>query len=96
MCTCKETDVRESANDCTLASGEGHGSRGETCYATFDGNALSSLAEGTVGLHSLFISACFNEWKETQIILKTSVDRGKSTQVILWLTSSAIQQVAVI
>jgi hypothetical protein len=31
MCACTETDVRESANDCILASGEGHGSRGERC-----------------------------------------------------------------
>jgi hypothetical protein len=32
MCACTETDVRESANDCILASGEGHGSRGETLH----------------------------------------------------------------
>jgi hypothetical protein len=38
MCACTETDVRESANDCTLDSGEGHSSRGETfqpLYATY-------------------------------------------------------------
>jgi hypothetical protein len=32
MCACTETDVRESAYDCTLASGEGHSSRGETFH----------------------------------------------------------------
>jgi hypothetical protein len=29
MCACTETDVRESANDCIIASGEGHGRRAE-------------------------------------------------------------------
>jgi hypothetical protein len=32
MCASTETDVRESASDCTLASGEGLGSRGETLH----------------------------------------------------------------
>jgi hypothetical protein len=32
MCACTETDARESQNDCTLASGEGHSSRGETFH----------------------------------------------------------------
>jgi hypothetical protein len=32
MCACTETDVRESASDCTLAGGEGLGSRGETLH----------------------------------------------------------------
>jgi hypothetical protein len=32
MCACTETDVRESANDHTLASGEEHSSRGETFH----------------------------------------------------------------
>jgi hypothetical protein len=36
MCACKETDVRESANDSTLASGEGHGSCGEMCHPIYD------------------------------------------------------------
>jgi hypothetical protein len=48
MCACKETDVRESANDCTLASGEGHGSCEEMCYATFDENPISTLVVRTV------------------------------------------------
>jgi hypothetical protein len=30
MCASKETDVRESLNDSTLAGREGHSSRGET------------------------------------------------------------------
>jgi hypothetical protein len=32
MCASTETDVRESASDCILASGEGFGSRGETSH----------------------------------------------------------------
>jgi hypothetical protein len=45
MCACKETDVRESPNDSTLAGGEEQGSRGETRYATFEENPVSSLPE---------------------------------------------------
>jgi hypothetical protein len=48
MCACKETDVRESLNVSTFAGGERQGSRGETCYATFDENPVSSLPERTV------------------------------------------------
>jgi hypothetical protein len=48
MCACKETDVKESVNDCTLASREGHGSCEETCYMTFDENPVSSLVVCTV------------------------------------------------
>jgi hypothetical protein len=47
MCACTETDVRESASDCTLASGEGLGSGGETSHPMslkrpfpYPGNAL--------------------------------------------------------
>jgi hypothetical protein len=40
--------VRESANDCSLASGEGYDSCGETCYPTFDENPVSSLVVHTV------------------------------------------------
>jgi hypothetical protein len=32
MCASTEIDVRESASDCTLASGEGLGSGGETLH----------------------------------------------------------------
>jgi hypothetical protein len=45
MCACTETDVRESANDCTLASGEGHSSRGETFKPQ---SPVSSSAERTM------------------------------------------------
>jgi hypothetical protein len=45
MCACKETDMRESPNDSTFAGGEGQGSRGETRYATFEENSVSSLPE---------------------------------------------------
>jgi hypothetical protein len=49
MCASTETDVRESASDCTLASGEGFGSGGETSHpmsltrpCPHPGNALKS------------------------------------------------------
>jgi hypothetical protein len=35
MCACKETDVRESPNDSTLAGRERHGNRGETCHPIY-------------------------------------------------------------
>jgi hypothetical protein len=49
MCACKETDVRESPNDSTLAGGEGQGSRGETFYLSYCESPVSSVAE-----HSLY------------------------------------------
>jgi hypothetical protein len=45
MCACTETDVRESANDCTLASGEGHGSRGEMFHPFCAASPVSSSVE---------------------------------------------------
>jgi hypothetical protein len=48
MCACTETDVRESANHCTLASGEGHSSRGETFHPLYAASPVSSSAERTV------------------------------------------------
>jgi hypothetical protein len=45
MCACTETDVRESANDCTLANGEGHGNRGETFHPICAARAVSSSVE---------------------------------------------------
>jgi hypothetical protein len=48
MCACIETDVRESQNDSTLAGGEWQGSRGETRYAVFEENPVSSLLERSV------------------------------------------------
>jgi hypothetical protein len=48
MCSCTETDVRESANDCTLASGEGHSSRGETLHQLYAASPVSSSAERIV------------------------------------------------
>jgi hypothetical protein len=45
MCACKETDVREPPNDSIFAGGERLGSRGETCYVTFDENSISSFPE---------------------------------------------------
>jgi hypothetical protein len=54
MCACKETDVRESPNESTFAGWERQGSRGETCYETFDENPVSSLPERGV-LLDLFV-----------------------------------------
>jgi hypothetical protein len=48
MCACMETDVRESANDCILASGEGHGSRGETLHPICAARPVSSSSERSV------------------------------------------------
>jgi hypothetical protein len=48
MCAYTETDVRESANDCTLASGEGHGSCGETFHMVYPAGPISSAAERSV------------------------------------------------
>jgi hypothetical protein len=48
MCACTETDVRESANDCILASGEGHGSRGETLHPICAARPVSSSSECSV------------------------------------------------
>jgi hypothetical protein len=45
MCACKETDVRESPNDSTLACGEGQDSRGETCNPQYRESPVSSVAE---------------------------------------------------
>jgi hypothetical protein len=50
MCACTETDVRESANDCILASEEGHGSRGETLHPICAARPVSSSSE-----HSIYI-----------------------------------------
>jgi hypothetical protein len=48
MCACTETDVRETANDCTFASGEGPGSRGETILPLYAARPVSSSGELTV------------------------------------------------
>jgi hypothetical protein len=48
MYACTETDVRESANDCILASGEGHGSRGETFHPIYVASPVSSSVEHSV------------------------------------------------
>jgi hypothetical protein len=76
MCACKETDVRESPNDSTLACGEGQGSRGETCYAKFDENPVSSLPErGVLNLDYNITDKCkklfsFNNSVTTYVIHK--------------------------
>jgi hypothetical protein len=55
MCACTETDVRESANDCTLASGKGHSSRGETYHPLYAASPVSSSTERTVLLMFIWI-----------------------------------------
>jgi hypothetical protein len=45
MCECKETDVRESPNDSTLAGGEGQGSRGEPCHPQYREIPVSFVIE---------------------------------------------------
>jgi hypothetical protein len=40
--------MRESANDCTLASGEGHGSREETFHLIYAASPVSSSVEHSV------------------------------------------------
>jgi hypothetical protein len=54
MCACTETDVRESANDCTLASREGHGSRGETFHPICAARPVYSSAERSVFFHCIW------------------------------------------
>jgi hypothetical protein len=48
MCACTETDVRESAKYCILASGEGHDSRGETLQPICAARPVSSSSERSV------------------------------------------------
>jgi hypothetical protein len=45
MCACKETNVRESPNDSTFASGEGQGSREEMRYSQYCESPVSSVIE---------------------------------------------------
>jgi hypothetical protein len=53
MCACKETDVRESPNDSTLAGEEGQGSRGETCHPQYRESPVSSVIEHALVYHSI-------------------------------------------
>jgi hypothetical protein len=53
MCACTETDVRESADDCILASGEGHGSRGETFQPIYVASPVSSSVEHPVYINDM-------------------------------------------
>jgi hypothetical protein len=64
MCACEETDVRESRIDSTFAGEERQGSRGETCYATFDETPIFFLPERGV-LYCLQLRICFNISRET-------------------------------
>jgi hypothetical protein len=58
MCACKETDVKESPNNTTLAGEEGQGSHGEMCHPIYRESPVSSVAEHPFiswwhGLHAL-------------------------------------------
>jgi hypothetical protein len=81
MCACKETVVRESANDCILASGEGHGICGETFHPIYAASPVSSAAERSV----------FNVWR-TLLFLIVWFDvylllaLGHSGQLLLHIT----------
>jgi hypothetical protein len=55
MCACTETDVRESASDCTLASGEGLSSRGETSHPICVESPVSSSVE-----HPVYLAYCLS------------------------------------
>jgi hypothetical protein len=48
MYACTETNVRELVNDCTLASGEGHGSCGRMFHPIYAASPVSSVAERSV------------------------------------------------
>jgi hypothetical protein len=48
MCACTETDVRESVNDCILASGEGHSSHRDTLHPICAARPMYSSAERSV------------------------------------------------
>jgi hypothetical protein len=58
MCACTETDVRELANECTLASRKGNGSCGQTFHLIYAASPISSAAERSVDeLHARIINA---------------------------------------
>jgi hypothetical protein len=61
MCACTETDMKESANDCILASGEGHGSRGETFQPIYIASPVSSSVE-----HPVQFYLCIFSWLISQ------------------------------
>jgi hypothetical protein len=56
-----ETDVRESVNDCILASGEGHGSRGETLHPICAARPVSSSERSVLLSYTLKVNGniCF-------------------------------------
>jgi hypothetical protein len=62
MCACTETDVRESANDCILASREGHGSRGETFQPIYFASPVSSSVEHPVLLWYASYCVSVSQW----------------------------------
>jgi hypothetical protein len=66
-----ETDVRESANDCILASRERHGSRGETFQPIYVASPVSSSVElpavylwQNLLLHNLYFHMCIEQKKQ--------------------------------
>jgi hypothetical protein len=57
MCAWKETDVRESPNDSTLAGGQGQGGHGETCHLQYRESPVSSVTEHPLYLYlQMFLS----------------------------------------
>jgi hypothetical protein len=66
MCACTETDVRESANDCILASGEGHGCCGETFQPIYIVSPISLSVE-----HPVFVRVHMSHLFKTVPIIWT-------------------------
>jgi hypothetical protein len=70
MCACKETDVRESPNDSTLASGEGQGSRGETCHPIYRESPVFTLPErGVLATGCRYMDSARIERKTQPVLL---------------------------
>jgi hypothetical protein len=73
MCASKEIDMRESARDCTLASGEGLSSGGETSHPMSLYKAVSSSREHTV-FYSKYISHLWTkQWLGISICVPTVI-----------------------
>jgi hypothetical protein len=86
MCACTETDVRESANDCILASGEGHGSRGETFHPIYPASPVSSSVEHPV-LH-------FRQWVSFPLIIEMKLMNYNGTSILFLKGPSKINVIS--
>jgi hypothetical protein len=82
MCACKETDVRESANDCTLTSREGHGSCRETCHVNF--NEIHKINWFSDFVHCLY-SKELEDKSTTFQKLDLFLPSGKGRHLLCWV-----------